>query len=195
MHKLLLALYWLLCTLNISAQPDSVGGRISDYLSVKKRNGVTLANYYPGMDIRFFIQNGQEFSGPIAKIANDSIYVSFYQTIKQPTIWGTYFVDTIRTDVLPFHYKDITNIVSFRSTKTKHYLRTLGTLLKLGGGGYFIVNTVNSLRDNEPLFSDGNGTRLAISAAAMAGGWLMTRHYNNLNRISRKTRIVYVNMQ
>ena len=193
MYKLLFVLCCLLPARNVSAQTGA--SRISDYLSVKKRNGITVDNYYPGMYINFVNTNGRQFEGPIDRIEHDSVFIKFFQIIKQPTIWGTYISDTVRTDILPFHYREIKNIVTYRFAKKRHYLQTLGTLAQIAGGGYFILNTVNTLREKENPFAGKNAANLAIAAGTFGAGWFMKRKYRSLNKINRKTQIVYVNMQ
>ncbi|ANH82495.1 hypothetical protein A8C56_17315 [Niabella ginsenosidivorans] len=193
MLKLLTTLCCLLFSLYGSAQPDH--NRMSDYISVKKKNGRTIDNYYPGMQINFITADGIQYEGPIDHIKNDSIFVQFFQVLKRPTIWGTYIPDTIKNYTIPYYYKDIKNIVTSRTLKRRGYLNTLGAILKIGGGGYAILSIVNSLGRKEAPFAGQNGTNLAIAAGVFGAGYYMGQKFKSFNKISKRSKIVYVNMQ
>ncbi|MBZ4190047.1 hypothetical protein [Niabella beijingensis] len=195
MVKLLTVFCCLLFVLDLSAQSDTTLPRINDYISLRKKNGIAIDNYYTGMPIHFIGADGQDYEGPIARIAHDSVFVNFYHITKQPTIWGNYIVDTISTTTIPFYYKEIKHIISYRSLKRRGYLHRLGIITQIGGAGYMILNTVNTLKDGDKLFSARNSRNLGIAAAIFGAGWLMNRQYRQLNKISKKYRIVYVDMQ
>ncbi|MBO9619696.1 MAG: hypothetical protein J7539_11745 [Niabella sp.] len=193
MARLLTLCCFLFFSLALAAQPAY--HHMSDYLSIKKKNGRTVQNYYPGMPINFVTTDDIPYEGPIAQIKNDSVFVRFFQIVKQPTIWGNYIVDTVKTYTVPFHYKDIKNIIANRTIKRRGYLNTLGFMLKIGGAGYAVISTVNSLRAHEAPFAGGNGTNLLIATGAFGLGYYMNQRFKSINRISKKNRIVYVNMQ
>ncbi|SDC71892.1 hypothetical protein [Niabella drilacis] len=204
MVKLLTVLCCLLFALKISAQSDSAARRLpsgqtgtatpkmSDYIAIRKKNGVTVRNFYAGMDIRFIATDGFTYEGPLTAIARDSIFIAFYKTSRYQNILGYVVTDTLQTDIVPFHYKQIRMVYVSKTRGRKSVLVPVGGLMALGGFGYDALNIINGLRSNEPVFKGSNLTRLGIATAASAAGiWILKKTTGMKNRF----RIVYVDMQ
>lgn len=200
MVKLLTVCCCLLFALNISAQSDTIarpqpaGGshKMSDYISVKKKNGITVRNFYTGMDIRFTGTDGFTYEGPITAIARDTVFIAFYKTTRYENILGYIVTDTLQTNIIPFHYKQIKTVYVTKRRGRKSMLVPLGGLMALGGFAYDALNIVNGLRANEPVFKGSNLTRLGIATATAAAGiWILKKTTGMKNRY----RVVYVNMQ
>ncbi|WP_157558224.1 hypothetical protein [Niabella aurantiaca] len=200
MGKLLTLCCCLLFALKISAQSDTIAHlqpagashKMSDYISVKKKNGITVRSFYTGMDIRFTGTDGFTYEGPITAVAHDSVFIAFYKTTRYENILGYIITDTLQTEIIPFHYKQIKTIYVPKRRGRKSLLVPLGGLMALGGFGYDALNIINGLRANEPVFKGANLTRLGIATAtAVAGVWILKKTTGMKNRY----RIVYVNMQ
>ncbi|MGJ7031845.1 hypothetical protein [Niabella hirudinis] len=198
MVKLLTVFCCLLFALKISAQSDSAArpapsaSRMSDYISIRKSTGVTVLNFYTGMDIRFIATDGFTYEGPIARIARDSVFIAFYKTSRYQNILGYVITDTIQTDIVPFHYQQIRMVYVSKTRGRKSVLVPLGGLMAIGGFGYDALNIINGLRSGEPVFKGSNLTRLGIAAAVSAAGiWILKKTTGMKNRF----RIVYVDMQ
>lgn len=192
MLRLLLIILILSCLhLHSSAQ-------VPDFISVKKRSGITVRNYYAdGWPIAFKAKDGRIYEGPIKRIANDSLWVTFYSVNKMSTIWNTYFYDTVDVYSIPFHYKEIDHIIIPNVRKRKGYLFTLGKMMQYGGFGYDVLNIVNSftLANSEPIDTRRNLKNLAIATSVGVAGTLLKGTYGNPYRKSKRFKIVYVNMQ
>jgi|GEM_PF-905561 len=204
MVKLLTLFCYLLFALKISAQSDSVAQplpsgqtgtavpKMSDYISIKKKTGITVRNFYTGMNIRFIATDGFTYDGPIADIARDSVFIAFYKTTRYQNILGYIVTDTLQTDIIPFHYKQIRMVYVSKTRGRKSVLVPIGGLMALGGFGYDALNIINGIRSNEPVFKGANLARLGIAAAVSAAGiWILKKTTGMKNRF----RIVYVDMQ
>ena len=170
--------------------------QVPDYISVKKRTGITVRNYYAnGWPINFKAKDGRVYEGPIQRIANDSIWVTFYNVNRMRTIWNTYFYDTVDVYSVPFHYKEISHIIIPNVKKRKGYLFMLGKMMQYGGFGYGVVNAVNSVYLKDSFTSERNLKNVGIATAVGLAGTLLKGRYGNPYRKSQRYRIVYVNMQ
>ncbi|MBO9592105.1 MAG: hypothetical protein J7599_04290 [Niabella sp.] len=202
MVKLLTLCSCLLFALKVSAQSDSAAykpasgqtaiHKMSDYISVRKKNGITVRNFYAGMDIRFLGTDGFSYEGPIDAIARDTVFIASYKTTRYQNILGYVVTDTLRKDIIPFYYKDIKTIYVPRNRGRKTVWVPLGGLMAIGGFGYDVLNIINGLRANEPVFKGKNLAGLGIATAtSVAGIWLLKKTTSTKNRY----RIVYVDMQ
>ena len=170
--------------------------QVPDYISLKKRNGITVRNYYAGgWPITFKDKSGRIYEGPIERIANDSLWVTFYNVNRMQTIWNTFFNDTVAAYSVPFHYKEINHIIVPKVRKRKGYLATLGRMMQYGGLGYDVVNVVNTIYFKQSLTTSQNLTNLGIATAVGVAGTVLKSNYGNPYRKSHKYRVVYVNMQ
>lgn len=172
--------------------------QVPDFIALKKRNGVTVRNFYAGgWPITFQATDGRIYEGPINKIKNDSLHLTLFQVNRLQTIWGTYIYDTVNVYTVPFHYKEIQQIFLPTVKKRKGHLRTLGKMMQMGGFGYDVVNIVNSfaLQNVEPLHSKRNLTNLAIATSVGLAGVVINRTVADIRYNTRKYRIEYINMQ
>lgn len=188
MKKLLL----FLCILCLSLP---VLGQVPDFIAVKKRNGVTIQNFYAGQPITFETITGGEVEGPIDRIINDSVYIKFFNIKVEPTIWGTRIYDTVSTYIVPFHYKMIKSIKIPVIYKRRGALRRLSTYLQVGGAGYFALNLINGAILGERVSNAHNLAKLAIASGVFGAGYFLKRQYNPRSNRSKKYTIVYVRMQ
>jgi len=170
--------------------------QVPDFISVKKRSSITIRNYYAGgWPITFKSKDGRIYEGPIQKIANDSLWVTFYNVNRMKTIWDTYFYDTVDVYSVPFHYKEIDHIIMPNVRKRKGYLSTLGNMMQIGGFGYDVLNVANSLIYFGGLTEEKNLRNLGIATAVGLAGTLIKGRYANPYRKSKRYRIVYNHMQ
>lgn len=177
--------------------------QVPDYISVKKRSGITVRNYYAGgWPITFKAKDGRVYEGPIEKVANDSLWVIFYNVNRMQTIWNTFIYDTVDVYSIPFHYKEIDHIIIPNVRKRKGYLAMLGKAMQYGGFGYDFVNIVNTFyfKEDNTNFIDRftakrNLKNVSIATAAGLAGTVIKGRYANPYRKQKRFRIVYINMQ
>jgi hypothetical protein len=98
-------------------------------------------------------------------------------------------VDTLWHDKRKIAVKDIDAFE--RLDQSVNYIKD-GTILQVIGGGYILLNVINTLSSGDQLFDDNNGARLAIAAAVFAVGTLMHHSRNPYLQVGRKYRLQYV---
>ena len=103
MPRLLMIFFLIAIKLSSQAQ-------VSDIISVQKKNGRTIKNFYEASRILFQTKEGEYVEGPIAKIYHDSIYVRMYVIQKMMSAYGSYMFDTLNTYLVSKNYKDISRI-------------------------------------------------------------------------------------
>lgn len=166
-----------------------------DFISVKKRNGVPVKNYYAGVNISFKATDGRRYDALIHKIANDSIYLRYFTTVSYSNIFGTISYDTVTTYLLQLHYKAIQYIYTPKKNYRDHYMGVVGRYAAWGGLGYTFLNLFNGITQNEkPLLDNRNARNVAIATTVgVAGLYLKNKYFFGSKR--NRYKIVYVNMQ
>lgn len=170
--------------------------QVPDFISVKKRNGVAVKSYYAGTEISMLTSDGRQYDALIDKVANDSIYLKYYQQEAYPNIIGTVSYDTLTTYILPIHYKHVKKILLPKVIYKNSYWGKLGKYAAWGGLGYTFLNVFNGLTAKEkPLFDARNKRNVIISTAIGAGGVYLKKKYAQPRQNPKKYKIVYVHMQ
>jgi hypothetical protein len=67
-----------------------------------------------------------------------------------------------------------------------------GRLLMLGGGGFLLVNLVNTLRENEPPFGKDNLPRVLGALGAAAAGFGLTKLEKTYLKVGGKYKLKYL---
>lgn len=99
-----------LLVLVILLTAQTVFSQSLDYISVRKKNGRVIKNFYAGSPILLQLVDGSYLDGPIQAIRNDSVFVTLYDIRRFPTTFGTYVTDTIAVTVIGFHHNEIQRI-------------------------------------------------------------------------------------
>ncbi|GAB3425470.1 hypothetical protein [Niabella aquatica] len=188
MLRLPLICLFLTVTLLVHAQ-------VPDFISVKKPNGVSVKNYYAGLNISFMATDGRRYDALIHKIAHDSIYLRYFTRSPYTNIFGTVDYDTVTTYILQLHYKNIKYIYTPKSSYKNHYIGQLGRYAAIGGLGYTFLNLFNGLfvEKAKPLLDDRNARNVAIATGIGGAGWLLSKKYGG-GKKGNRYKIVYVNM-
>lgn len=187
MLRLLLSFFIITTTLTLHAQ-------VPDFISVKKKNGITIKNYYAGINISFIAKDGRRYDALIDKIANDSIFLRYFSVHSYVNLFGTTSYDTLTTYILGMHYKNIKTILVPKSSYRNHYLAELGRYAAIGGFGYDFLNVFNGLiQKHDPLFDARNTKNVAIATGVGAVGLFLNRKFRNPQK-SNKYNIVYVDL-
>jgi len=179
----------LLLILLIAGIPFSSSAQVSDIISVKKKNGRTIKNFYEDSRIAFETKDGEYIEGPIAKIHGDTVYVRMYTVQKVPTLFGTFGFDTLNTYLVNADYKDIRRI----SVYAHHgaIRQKLGVLMMIAGAGYAVLNLLNGSFFNLPVTDKKNLKTLGISATVFAAGFINNKFLVSSSFSRKKDKIVY----
>lgn len=183
MQKLLILCFSVSLTVCLYAQP-------SDILSVKKKNGLTLQNFYAGSRILFQTNEGYFVEGPVESIHDDSIFIRIYVTTRYMTSLGVPHTDTVHTELQKFYYKDIARIKV--SHKEKFLQSRLPIYLMVGGGSYVLLNLGNSLVSHYSLTEKSNLKKLGIAGGLAAIGFLIHKLFPVHAFTTKKDKIEYI---
>ena len=163
-----------------------------DYISVRKKNGRVIKNFYAGSPILLQLVDGSYLKVPIQAVRNDSLFVTLYDIRRFPTVFGSYVTDTIAVTILGLHHKEIKRI---HLNKKKTFAeRSLGPLLMLGGGGYVALNLLNGTIFRLPITDKKNLRTLGIAGGAFGLGYLFTKLFASDGFSKNKHEIRYIDL-
>ena len=153
----------------------------SDFIQLKKNNKV-LQTWFKGDYLYAQLKNGQWIDAEIYKIQDDSLYL-------RPFTVRTYFVDTTFYGLMTIH---INYLMAFpREDKGFSYVKN-GTIFIIGGGGYLLLNVINTLSNNEPVFGSDNLPNVAIATAVLALGVALRLTHKSTYIVGKKYHIEYI---
>lgn len=160
----------------------------SDFIQLKKHHKV-IQSWYKDNDITFQLKNGSWITALINKIEDDSLYLRPYQVYYFTTRSGINMSDTIFSGFMKVHYH---SIYAFPKQDEGSGLIKRGTLFKIGGGGFLLLNIINTLSNNEPVFGADNLPKIGIAAGVLALGFALGLSHNSDCIIGKKFRIEYI---
>jgi len=163
-----------------------------DYISVRKKNGRVIKNFYAGSPIVLQLLDGSYLQGPIQAIRNDSLFVTLYDIRRFPTTFGSYITDTVSISLIGLHYNDIQRVQLVK--KQSFAERSLGPLLMLGGGGYMALNLLNGAVFDLSITDKRNLRTLGISGGAFGLGFLFTKLFASDGFSKKRHRIQYIDL-
>lgn len=185
--KLLLIITCLLICNDIFCQPK-------DYISLKKKSGKIVKNYYEGNYISFSTTNYQKVAGEIAAIKHDSLFIKKYHIQTYLTNWGTKIYDTVKVYEVPYHYKEIDFLLSTSRYTPEKIIGWFSSKVMILGAGYTVLNIFNTLTSGQSISDGNNLTKLGMGVGLFATGYLMTRMAKKTNSL-KKYQVHYINMQ
>ena len=152
-----------------------------------KKHNKTVKTWFPGTDIVVFTSGGGKVSGNIERITKDSLWLVYYQTAMVPTFAGTAVLDTLGR--YPIHLA-ITELEAVPAIYRRRSILLNGTLYKLGGAAYLVVNAINTGREKQPYFGSDNIPRLVGGLAAIVVGFLLDKSKKEKFVVGKKYQIV-----
>lgn len=160
----------------------------SDFIQLKKHQKV-IQSWFKDNDITFQLKNGSWLTAIINKIEDDSLYLRPFQIYYFTTRSGINMSDTIFSGLMKVHYQSIS---AFPKQDEGSGLIKNGTLFKVGGGGYLLLNIINTLSKNEPVFGADNLPKLGIAAGVLAVGFVLGLSHRSDCIVGKKYRIEYI---
>ena len=158
----------------------------SGFLVLKKGNK-TVSRYYPGSPMFFYTTESMPVTGVVDRITPDSIYLYQYQIRRIQRADGAAIFDTTGRYPLSF---SIANIGSFPAGRQRgKNILTDGTLLMIGGGGYLVVNMINTTRLGDPPFGEENLPNILMAAGAVVAGFIMKKSWPSRWYIGKKYKL------
>jgi hypothetical protein len=168
----------------------------SDFLVLKKRNNRTLKTYYPGAFISATTYTGFPINGYIIAIRNDSLIIRQEELKLMPSETGM----GTEADTLIYTFGILyTNIKSFHYTRNytwggkKGFVQVaLPKIMMLGGAGFIVVESVNTIYRKESFNDSKKLQALAIAAAIAGAGYLIEQSKERAKIVGKKYKVVYV---
>ncbi|TAD85258.1 MAG: hypothetical protein EAY75_11640 [Bacteroidetes bacterium] len=159
----------------------------SDVLLLQK-NQRTIASYFAGTNISFFTTDRLPVSARVDSIRRDSIFLTQYNLQRFMTAQGGQMIDTVGKFNLRF---SVANIGYF-PYKGRQPQGFWGRALGLGGGGFLLVNLVNTLRENDAFFGKENLPRVLGAVGAVALGIGLAATEKEKVKLGGKYRLKYL---
>ena len=160
----------------------------SDFIQLKKRNTV-LQTWFKGNYITLQLKNQQWLDAVIYKIKDDSLYLRPYSLQTNFNRLGLNYIDTIFYGLLTIHI----NYVNAFPKKDEgfSYVKN-GSIFYIAGGGYLLLNIINTLSDNEPVFGSDNLPKITLGAGLLALGVVLSLTHKSTYIIGKKYHIEYI---
>jgi hypothetical protein len=160
----------------------------SDFIQLKKKDKV-LQSWFKGNDIYVQLKNGTWMTALIYKIQYDSLYLRPYQIYYYTRGGGINAVDTVYygTRTISINYLN-----AFPKQDEGSGLIRNGTLFEAGGGGYLLLNIINTLSKNEPVFGSDNLPKISIATAVLALGIVLGITHKPNYIIGKKYHVEYI---
>ena len=172
--------------------PACTVAQVSDFITVKKRNNLTVRSYFPGSPIVCQTTYGQYFNGYVEAVRNDSVFIKQYDIRSVPSMWGVSKIDTTGSYITGIHYREIQMMI-YQRRQSFGFIRS-GTIFIIGGLGYAGLNLINGQYLNEPNGSKENRKKLGIALGVAGGGFLLKYLNNRSQRNHKKYRVEYIRM-
>ena len=160
----------------------------SDFIQLKKRDKV-IKSWFKGNDFYGQLKNGQWVTALIYKIENDSLYLRPYIVRTYANRLGLPYLDTTYYGMMPVHPNQLNAFP--KDDEGFSYIKN-GTLFYIAGGGYLLLNVINTLSNNEPVFGSDNLDNIGLAAGLLAVGLALDLTHKSTYTIGKKYRIEYI---
>ncbi|MGN6214680.1 hypothetical protein [Parafilimonas sp.] len=161
----------------------------SDFIQLKKNNKV-IKSWFKGNDFYGQLKNGNWITAEIYKIQDDSLYLRPYVVRTYVNRLGLPFLDTTYYGLMAVHPGQLNAFP--REDRGFGYVKN-GWIFDIAGGGYLLLNVINTLSDKEPVFGSDNLPKIGIAAGVLAIGVVLGLTHKSTYIIGKKYRIEYIN--
>lgn len=187
MKKTILLITVLFCSLLTFSQQ-------SDFIVLKKWNNRTIKTFYPGAFISAQTHRGFNINGFITAIRNDSIYIRQEERQLMGTEFGVELDTLVYT--IGIDYREISRFNYTKKYKwggKRGFVQVaLPKLMMIGGVGFIILETVNTIYRKESFNDDGKLATLGIAAGVAVAGYLWEHMQSRSNKAGGRYKVIYV---
>jgi hypothetical protein len=163
----------------------------SDFFQLKKRDKV-LKTWYKDNYIYLQLKNSQWLNAVIYKIQDDSLYLRPYIVQTYVNRLGLNFLDTTFYGLMTIH---INNIRAFpKEDEGFSYVKN-GLIFDIAGGGYLLLNVINTLSDGDQVFGSDNIAKISIATGVLALGIVLGLTHKSTYIIGKKYRLEYISVK
>lgn len=166
----------------------------SDFIVLKKKNNRTLRTYYPGAFISALTVSDFPINGFITAIRNDSLIIRQEERKLMQTDFGMELdtlVYTIAVDYRQIKQWNYTHAYTWGG-KRGFVQVALPKIMMIGGAGFVVLETVNTLYRGESFDDDKKLVALGVAAGIAVTGWLIERTKARNKKVGKKYKVVYV---
>jgi hypothetical protein len=163
------------------------GAQKSDVLLLQKK-GRTIASYFPGTNLSCLTTDRVPVAGRIDSLKRDSVFLTHFDVRRITTPMGAQLADTVGKFSLSFSVANL-GYFPYQGRQPQGFW---GRLLLLGGAGFLLVNTVNTLREKDALFGKDNLPRVLGALGGMGLGVALTATEKDLVKLGGKYRLKYL---
>jgi len=160
----------------------------SDFIQLKKKDKV-IQTWFKGNYIYTQLKNGQWINAVIYNIKDDSLYLRPYIVQTFINRLGFNFLDTTFYGLMAIN----ANYLHAFPKKDEgfSYVKN-GSIFDIAGGGYLVLNIINTLSDNDPVFGADNVPKLSIATSVLALGIVLGLTHKSNYIIGKKYHIEYI---
>ncbi|MBV9961167.1 MAG: hypothetical protein JO072_02870 [Parafilimonas sp.] len=160
----------------------------SDFIQLKKHNKV-IQSWFKGNYIYVQLQNEQWINAVIYNIKDDSLYLRPYRVYTYANRLGLPFLDTTFYGLMPVHYS---YLYAFpKEDEGFSYVKN-GLIFDIAGGGYLLLNTINTLTSGDDLFAADNIPKITIATGVLALGIILGVTHKPNYIVGKKYHIEYI---
>ena len=134
-----------------------------DFIVLKKKSKI-IQTWFRTQHIYVQLNNGSWVNALINKIQFDTLYLQPFATPIFLNRFGMPVIDTVFYGMMKVSPN---NLHAFPKNETAPYVKN-GLLLQLGGGGYLLLNVINTLSNNQAVFGSKNISKIGLAAAVFA---------------------------
>ena len=166
----------------------------SDFIVLKKWNNRTIKTFYTGAFISGQTYNGFNINGFITAIRNDSVFIRQEERRLMSTDFGT-VLDTI-TFTIGIDYREISrfNYTSkYKWGGKRGFVQVaLPKIMMIGGIGFIVLESVNTIYRKESFNEDNKLLTLGIAAGVAAAGYVWQHLQDRVTKAGGRYKVVYV---
>ena len=160
----------------------------SDFIQLKKKDKV-IQTWFKDNYITLQLDNGQWLEAIIFKIQDDSLYLRPYALQMGYNRLGLNTMDTIYYGLITIH---VSRIKAFPKTDESFIYVKNGLIFKIAGGGYILLNAINTLSNHDDFFSSDNIPKISIAAGVLAIGIVLGLTHKTSYVVGKKYHIEYI---
>jgi hypothetical protein len=160
----------------------------SDFIQLKKKNEV-IATWFKDNYITLQLDNGEWIDALIYRIQYDSLYLRPYALQIGQSMLGFNAMDTVYYGLMTI---PVNRIKAFPKKEESFTYVKNGLIFKIAGGGYLLLNAINTLSDHEDYFSSDNIPKITIGASVLALGIVLGLTHKTSYVIGKKYHIEYI---
>lgn len=166
----------------------------SDFIVLKKWNNRTIKTFYPGAFISAQTHRGFNINGFIMAIRNDSLYIRQEERQLMGTDFGVELDTLVYT--IGIDYRDISRFnysSKYKWGGKRGFVQVaLPKLMMIGGVGFIILESVNTIYRKESFNEDGKLATMGIAAAVAVAGYLWEHMESRRNKVGGRYKVIYV---